>query len=345
MVQPLKICMTGFGNVGREFCRLIQSKRNEVIEKYQYDISIVGISTNSKGTLINNNGLDIDNIFSAFEKLKKFDQSSEDYCCCSPIEMINKCEADIFIELSTLSIKDGQPAISYIEEACKNNMHVITANKGPVAWDFKRLNDIFRSKQFLFETTVMDGTPIFNLFKDCLHGNKINRIMGILNGTSNFVLSQLEKGVPFDDAVSEAQRIGLAEADPSMDIDGMDGTAKICALANILMDANTNPERVQVKSIRNITMEELQSAKQKGYRIKYICEAVKNEITDEVELSVQPRQLKMEDALCTVNGTSAAITLFTDLAGELTIIQTNPGILQTAYGIYSDLLTVIKYLQ
>ena len=346
MIRPLKICMTGFGNVGRGFCGLVQSRKAEISERYQYDVEFVGISTYSKGTLINKNGLDIEKVFCDYEKLNRFDASGEDYSRLGSIEMINECGADIFVELSPLSIKDGQPAISYIEEACKNGMHAITANKGPVAWDFKRLSNIFSGKglKFLFETTVMDGTPIFNLYKECLRGNKIDRIKGILNGTSNYVLTRLENGASFDDAIKEAQKIGLAEADPSMDVDGMDGAAKICALANILMDADTNPGEVQIKSMRNITASDLKRAKQSGHKIKYICEAVKNEAAGGVKLSVEPRHLKTCDALCTVDGTSAAVTLFTDLAGELTIIQTDPGILQTAYGVYSDLLTLIKGL-
>jgi len=339
--------MTGFGNVGRGFCRLLQSRKEELSEKYQCEVFIVGISTLSKGALINADGVDIDNAFHMYESQNRFDRGCADYSDCSPVEMIGACGADVFIELSTLSVKDGQPATSYIEEACENNMHVITANKGPVAWNFARLNDIFhkRGLKFLFETTVMDGTPVFNLYEKCLRGNKINRISGILNGTSNFVLLQLEKGAALEEAVKEAQRIGLAEADPSMDIDGIDGAAKICALANILMGADVNPGEVQVQSMRNITKDDLSYAKRNGHRIKYICEAIRNEQTGEVALSVQPRSLKEGDALSTVDGTSAAITLHADLAGELTIIQTNPGILQTAYGVYSDLLTLIECLE
>jgi homoserine dehydrogenase len=191
----------------------------------------------------------------------------------------------------------------------------------------------------------MDGTPIFNLFKDTLHGNKIIQIKGILNGTSNYVLTQLENGASYEVAIKEAQEMGLAEANPSMDIDGLDGAAKICVLANVLMGANINPKMVEITSMCSVTREDILLAKQEGYKIKYICEAVRDYITNEVKLKVYLKKIEFNDTYCSVNGTSAAITLITDLAGEITIIQTNPHILQTAYGIYSDLLTVIKSFQ
>ena len=331
--------MTGFGNVGQSFCDLLLKKSEEIKFEYDTEIKIVGIYTPSRGAYIDNDGLNISDLQNRnnVEELKvnHYDYNAE--------QMIDNCKADIFIELSPLSIKDGQPAISYIERAFNQNMHVITANKGPIAWSYRRLSEIAESKnlKFLFETVVMDGTPIFNLYKDTLHGNKINKIEGILNGTTNYILSRLEDGITFEDAIKEAQEIKLAEADPSNDIDGWDGAAKICSLANILMHADANPTMVQVRSIRNIRIEDINRARNEGKRIKYICEAIKVN-NNEVQLRVYPKELDKFHKLCSVNKTSAAITIYTDLAGELTIIQTDPTILQTAYGVYSDLLTIIK---
>jgi homoserine dehydrogenase len=344
MTKELKICMTGFGNVGRRFCRLIQDKSQEILDDYGYKIILTGICTRSKGLLVNPRGLDIDEIFEMNERNQKFDSKSPYYLLGDAFEMIEKSKADVFIELSTLSINDGQPATSYIENAFSKNMHVITANKGPEAWHYKRLMEIANRKKlhYLFETIVMDGTPVFNFVKYTLPGVKINGIRGILNGTSNFVLCQLEKGMTYDEAIKEAQRIELAEADPSMDIDGWDGAAKICSLANILMDAGLNPKDVEVESIAGITKEDILEAKSEGYKIKYICEAKKDKGTKNINISVGPQKISMNDEYCNVEDTSAAITFYTDLAGEMTIIQTDPNILQTAYGVYSDLLTLIK---
>lgn len=344
--KPIKICMMGFGNVGKEFCRLLLSKKKDIADQFNREILIVGIYSKSKGTLINRKGLDIEAALGLHEYFHKADSLCDDCYECNPLEMIENCEADLFIELSPLSIKDGQPAINYIEKAFDNNMHVITANKGPIAWNFKNLVENAQKKKlmFLYETTVMDGTPIFNLFKECLHGNRVSKITGILNGTSNFVLTQLERGVTIEDAIKEAQAMGLAEADPSMDIDGFDGAAKISALANVVMDANTNPKMVAIESMRSVVMEDLVLAKLAGCKIKYFCEAIKDPITNEINLRVYPKRVNQDDYMSNVNGTSAAITFVTDLAGEITIIQTDPGITQTAYGIYSDLFTIMKSL-
>ncbi len=337
MIKTISLCIAGFGNVTKEFCRLLSVKQDELAEQFGRRIMIVGVSR-SKGCLVNNNGIDT----ASLQKEMDF-AAHKDYRSFGTLDMLESCEADVFIELSPLSIKDGQPAISHIEKAFSRKMNVITANKGPIAWNYNNLMEkaMLNGVTFLYETTVMDGTPIFNLFKHTLHGNKINKITGILNGTSNYVLSRLEDGADFNSAIREAQQMGLAEADYSMDIDGWDGTAKICALTNVLMDGHVNPDMVSRKSIKDITPAEIELAKKEGKRYKYICESIKEE-DGTIQLSVCPKIIGLDNPFALVNGTSAAVKLFTDLAGELTIFQTNPGILETAYGVYSDLLTILK---
>lgn len=343
MERNLKICMAGFGAVGQRFCRLLQEKRPELLETYGFDVRLTGVCTRSRGTLVDPEGLDIDGVFAMEQAAHKFDHNHPGYRDCGALDMIRQSGADVFCELTTLSIDDGEPATQHIETALEHGMHVITANKGPVAYHSRRLRDKAAAcgKLFLYETIVLDGTPIFNLVKDTLHGNKILGIRGILNGTSNFVLEQLEHGADYAAAIKEAQRIQLAEADPGMDVDGWDGAAKICAMANILMDAGLNPKQAEIESIRNITYEDIAEARKAGCRIKYICEAKYDE-GGKVKLSVKPQRIAGEDVFYNVNGTSAAITLYTDLGGELSVIQTAPTILQTAYGIYSDLITLMK---
>jgi len=342
MVQELRICIAGFGAVGQRFCRLLLEKETELAEKYACRILLTGVSTPSRGTLLNPRGLDLNALLRMEEAKRRFDRGLPGYRDCGVFGMLEECVADVFCELTTLSISDGQPATAYIMEALDRGMHVITANKGPEAHHFRELRDKAAAKNrlFLYETIVLDGTPVFNLFSETLRDNRVLGIRGILNGTTNFVLDRLEQGVSYEEAIREAQHIQLAEADPSMDVDGWDGAAKICALANILMDADLRPADAAVKSIREITAADLAEAKAQGKRIKYVC-AAQRDGSGQVKLSVEPQLLPLDHAFCTVNGTSAAITLYTDLAGELTIIQTNPGILQTAYGVYGDLLTLL----
>lgn len=344
MNKTLKICMAGFGNVGRNFCKLIQSKQKEIRNDFGYQIIFTGICTKSMGAIVNRQGIDIDEILLMVEKDQKFDTGRSDYLNGDAFTMIENSGADVFCELSSLSITDGQPATSYIESAFNHGMHVISANKGPEACHYEKLSDMAKKHglQFLFETIVMDGTPIFNLVKYSLPGVKIRKIRGILNSTSNYVLCQLEKGIGYDEAVKEAQRVGVAEADPSMDMNGWDGAAKICSLANILMNADVTPKDVLVQSLTETTKEDILKAQSEGYKIKYICEVEKVKTGGKVQLSVKPEKIPFNDAYGNIKDTSSVITLYTDLAGEISIVQTNPTILQTAYGVYSDLLTLLR---
>lgn len=339
--------MAGFGNVGKRFCELLVEKQEYLQNNYDYTILITGIATRSKGTLVNSNGIDLAKVLYMMNTIGKFDSSYKDYIVCDSLGMIEKSASDIFIELSTLSMEDGEPATSYIKKAFEHNMHVITANKGPEAWHYKELINIAKSKnlQYLCETAVMGGTPVFNLASETLHGSKISGFRGILNGTSNYVLCCLEKGLSYEQAIKQAQDIGLAEADPSIDMDGWDGASKVCAMTNILMDCEINPKMVKVESLSHITKEDIEKARDDGFKIKYICEAKRDTVTDTVSVKVSPQMLRMSDTFCNVNDTSFAVTFYTDLAGEITIISTNPTLLQTAYGVYSDLITLMKRIK
>ncbi len=343
-MRTFRFCMAGFGNVGKRLLRLLEEKSSYLAHEWGCEFVLTGVSTPSRGTLLCDAGLPVDELFDMDTRLGRFDPASAHFAACDTLSMIERAHADVFIELSTLSIKDGEPATSYILRAFERGMHVVTANKGPEAWRFDDLAAAARhaGREFLYETTVMDGTPIFNLMRETLHGNELLGIRGILNGTSNFVLHQLENGRTLEQAIQEAQRLQFAEADPSLDLDGWDGAAKICAMANALMGARQNPTQVTRRSIADVTAEELQAAKREGCAIKYICRAERDAPGGPVALSVLPEKIPLDDAFACVNGASAAVTLRTDLAGELTIIQADPSILQTAYGVYSDLITLAK---
>lgn len=340
----MKICMAGFGNVGVRFARLLLEKAGQLSEEFDCRAVVTGVCTRSRGTMINGRGLDLGALLIMKEELGGFAPEHPDFVPeCGALEMIERCGADVFIELSTLSIDDGEPASSYIRAALEKGMDVITANKGPEAWHYDELKSLASSlgRRYLFETAVLDGTPLFNMARHCLLGNKITAVRGILNTTTNFILGELEKGGCYDEAVAEAQRRQFAEADPSMDVDGWDGAAKICALANVLMDAKATPRDVKVKSLRGVTAGDIAEARKNGGRLKYICKAERDE-DGTLSLSVEPAFVAFDDPACVVNGTSNIITISTDLAGDFSIIEKDPEILQTAYGVYSDLLTLIS---
>ncbi len=344
-MKELKLCLIGFGNAGREFCRLLLQKQNEIEEVYGYNVLITDITTKSRGTLSNDKGIDLPRALKEVDTEGKFADDNPDIVHRNSIQSIRESQADVLVELSTLSIKDGQPAITHIEEAFAIGLHVITANKGPIAWDYKHLKGIAASKnlEFLHETTVMDGTPVFNLVRDTLPGCRVIGFKGILNSTTNFILEEMEAGNSFDAALKEAQRRGFAEADPSIDIDGWDAAAKTAAIVNVIMGGELTPINVERMGIAHLTQSDIEAAASKDKKIKLMCEGY---IADgKIKGRVYPTLFDKKDIFSNIDSTSSIVSITTDLMGEICIVERNPEIQQTAYGIYSDILTLIKRLK
>ena len=343
--KKLNICIIGLGNAGTEFCKMLINKNEEIRKSIGYDIKITAIAARSKGSLLDIKGIDLEKALKEVEKRGRFSEENISLSDLETIELIRASKADVLIELSTLSIEDGEPAISHIETAFENNMHVITANKGPIAWAFKRLNEIAKNKKllFLYETTVMDGTPIFNLVKYTLPGCKVKAFKGILNSTTNFILEEMEKGKSYEAAIKEAQRRGFAEADPSLDVEGWDAAAKTAAIANVLMDGDLTPMNIKRQGVSHITAKDIEAAKMEDKKIKLFCEAYIEE--GKVVGRVKPTVISNKDIFSNVDATSSILCITTDLMGEICIVEKDPEIEQTAYGIYSDLLTLIKEME
>lgn len=340
--NQINICLLGFGNAAQAFCSLLLSKQQELKVKTEYDVHITAISTISKGTIFNDKGIDLEKTLRYVEKNGRFDVNATDAVKLNTLDLIKECKANVLVELTTLSIYDGEPAITHIETAFEKNMHVITGNKGPIAWKYKKLRDAAKMKglQFLYETIVMDGTPVFNLLKDNLRGCKVISFKGILNSTTNFVLEEMDKGNSYEEAIKEAKKRGFAEMDPSMDIEGWDAAAKTSALLNVFMDANINPTEIDRQGISDITLKDMLKAKEEQCKIKLLCEGYIED--NKPKGRVHPIYISNEDIFSNINGTSSILSITTDLMGEIQIVEKNPEIQQTAYGIYSDLLTIIK---
>lgn len=344
-LMVLRLCMIGFGNAGMEFCRLILQKQNELIDIYDYKLLVTDIVTKSKGMLRNNNGIDLERALGEVSSTGRFSSDNPDIFEGDSIANIMSSCSDAVLEMSTLSIKDGQPAIRHIEAALASGKHVITANKGPIAWAYKRLKAEADSKglQLLYETTVMDGTPVFNLVKETLPGCRVLGFKGILNSTTNFILEEMEAGRSFEEALKEAQLRGFAEAEPSMDIDGWDAAAKTAAIVNAIMGGELNPFSVERKGISGITLEEIQTARKAGKKIKLLCEGWQD--NGLIRGLVAPTLFDDKDIYANIDSTSSIISIQTDLMGEICIVERKPEIQQTAYGIYSDTLTLIKRIK
>ena len=341
----LRLVMIGFGNVGQEFARLLVSRREWLLRQKGLDIEVLAIATKNRGSLMSKKSIDLERVLSGMKAKGSLFEYGPEVTKLSPMDIIARCDADLMIELSPLNIDSGQPAVDHIRKAMEAGMDVITANKGPVACAYKDLRNLARARgvHFRFEGTVMDGTPIFNLVERTLPGCEVLGLKGILNSTSNFVLSEMTRGKSMDDAIKDAQRRGIAEADPSLDIDGWDAAAKITALANVLMDAETTPKAVDRKGVREITSRELKAAKDSGKKLKLIASA--KPTADGVRLVVRPELTGPESPFWSVDGSSSALTISTDLMGDITVIESGGEVTQTAYAVLSDLLLIIESIR
>ncbi|MDP2873357.1 MAG: homoserine dehydrogenase, partial [Bacillota bacterium] len=230
---------------------------------------------------------------------------------------------------------------AHIEAALRSGKHVVTANKGPIAWDYDRLSRLAADcgRRLLFEATVMDGAPVFNLARNCLRVCQVTSISGILNSTTNVILEKMGEGLTFAAALAAAQAMGVAEADPALDIDGHDSAAKLAALANVLMGAGMTPVAIGRNGIRHISLDDIAAAAAQGKTIKLLCEAW-HTAGGEFQACIRPQALPAGHPYSGVAGTSSILTLQTDLLGRLTITEQSPGLEQTAYGVLADLVEI-----
>jgi len=341
----LRLVMIGFGSVGQGFAKLLLSKRDWLLRVKGLDVEVLGIATKSHGSLLSTKALDLDHVLKHLKDHNTLVGYGPESTDLTPTKMINACDADLMVELTTLAIDSGQPAIDHIKAAFDMGMDVITANKGPIAYAYKDLRNSARSRgvHLRFEGTVMDGTPVFSLVEKTLQGCTITGLEGILNSTSNFVLTEMSEGKTMQQAIKKAQARGFAEADPSLDIDGWDAAAKIAALANVIMDADSTPKDVEREGIREVSRDDVKRATSEGRRIKMIASA--SPTADKIRLSVRPELIGPESPYWSVEGTSSALTIKTDLMGNITIVESDPQVTQTAYAVFSDMLLIVESIR
>ncbi len=243
----------------------------------------------------------------------------------------------MLFEATSLDVADGQPAIDHIRAALEHGAHAITANKGPIVHAYRELRDLAaaRGKRFLFESTVMDGVPIFSLFEQ-LPAIHMQGFHGILNSTTNVILSEMENGLSFEEALKKAQLLGIAETDATHDIDGWDAAVKTAALITVLMDVPIRLEEIEREGIRNLSVEAVRAARKESRPYKLVCRAKKTEIG--VEASVRPEQVLQGDPMARIAGTSSYVYFETDIFPGLAITEENPGLYATAYGMLADFI-------
>ena len=336
------LALLGFGNVGRAFARLLLTKRSTLAREFGLEWRVVAIAARRAGAAINLSGIDLEQALHAVERGDSLAPLSAHPSPTTMDEFIGACGADVLFENTPVDYETGRPAVDHLRAGLEAGMHVITANKGPVVHAYRELRDLARrrSRHFYFESSVMDGAPIFSLWRTALPGARLQSFRGILNSTTNLILTLMEDGQSFDEAVAQAQTIGVAETDPSGDILGWDAAVKVAALATVLMVSPLLPQQVERQGIEGITPSLLREAREQGRRYKLICQA--EDADGVLRARVAPEQIGPDDPLYGVMGTSSSITFVSDVLGRLTVTEENPGPETTAYGLLADFINAVR---
>jgi homoserine dehydrogenase len=331
----LRIILIGYGIVGQSFTKLLLSKLVDLYNIYGMKPRIVACVDN-KGSAIDTSGLDIQRLL----EIKKNKGTVGEYhrnktSRLEPLQIIENIDAEIVMELTPTNLKDGEPGLSHIISAMKYSKNVITVNKGPLSVAFSSLIELanYNGIMFKFSGTVGGGTPILEFAKRCLKGDRIVSFKGILNGTTNFILSKMEEGLTFKNALKDAQIKGYAETIPSLDIDGFDAAAKLVIMANWLMGMKVALEDVNRTGITKVTTQEVSKALKKGNAIKLIASC------ENKKLVVKPMEVSKLDPLC-VNGTLNSVTFSLEYAGNQTIIGRGAGGIETASAVLRDMIEI-----
>lgn len=337
------LAFLGFGNVGRALARLFLRKQDELKTRYGLTFSVTGIATGRRGRAIDPNGLDLEKALEIVQAGGNLSQiSSLKSQISNNLDFIRHSSAHALFENTPVSYHDGEPAITHLRTALENGMHALTANKGPVVHAYRELTALAKTNgvHFFHESTVMDGAPIFSLFRSALPGAQLQSFRGVLNSTTNLILGRMENGEAFEDAVKYAQQIGIAETDPSGDVDGWDAAIKVSALVTVLMDVPLKPQQVDRTGIGGLTPADIARAEAAGKRWKLVCSATRT--GEGVSARVAPEQVGVESPMYGVSGTSSIIQFETDVLGQLSVVEDNPGPHTTAYGLLADFLNAVR---
>lgn len=332
----LDLLFIGFGNVGRRFAQLLDEQRDRLAREYRLTTRIVGIATRRHGGVFDPDGVDTIAALTATDLgpvrdgLELIDRAARS----------SRPHPTVAIETSPLNIGDGRPAIDHVRAALRARMDVVSANKGPVALAYRELRDLAREMgaRYLFEGAVMDGIPIFNLVRETMPAVQVTGFRGVINSTTNYIITMLEEGGEFGPALADMQQQGIAEADASLDVDGWDAAAKTAAIANVLMDADITPAQVNRAGIAGLTGAAVRDAVARQRRIRLVAAASREGMT--VRTRVAPEELPLDDPLSLLRGMSNALFLDTDLLGQVGITQLDGGLTQTAYALLADVVTI-----
>lgn len=331
----MRIVLIGFGTVGSHLAKILETKRGELVAQHGLNPKLVA-AVDRAGAAIDPNGLDVEKILMAKERTgsvsgdPRIGQKGK-----TAAEVIETVEAEVLIEATPTNFQDGEPGLTHIKSALKKRMNVVTVNKGPLALALPSLLELaaYNGVSLRFSGAVGGGTPILDLARKCILGNKIRSIKAILNGTTNYILTRMTEGqIPMESALKEARTAGYAEADASYDLNGIDTAAKLAIIANWILGINASLRDVKVTGIKEITLEDVKKAAKENLYIKLIGSI-------DQELAVAPTPIPRSHPLC-VNGALNAVMFDTDLSGEITLVGHGAGGPETASAILRDMIDI-----
>ena len=330
--RTCRIAIYGFGSVGVALVKMILEKSEQLQEEEDIKFSVICVQTKSRGGRKDAQGLDLHQLLN----IKELGPRDEPAIL---IEDLSKdpYNVDIIIECIPVNYKTAEPAISMARQTLSNNMHFVSANKGPVVHGYAELTKLAKqhNRKFLFESAVMDGVPIFNMAKYCLRGAKVTGFRGVLNSTSNLILTCMETGLTFEEALEKGRQIGCVEEDPSGDIDGWDAAVKVAAISSVLMKEPLKLETIPKDSISTITADDITSAAESNLRYKVVCYGPPNP-------RVTLQKVDSSSPFYNLPEASSAVEIFTDVLEPILIKSTNPGISDTAFGCLTDCLEAMR---
>ena len=335
-MKTFNLCLLGFGNVGRALVRLLLEKRGELRDGFGIDWRVTGVATRRMGRLAAPEGFDAEELLSGApsSKVSPAPEGVEEWLAAA------RC--DVLFETTSLEPLTGEPAVSHARAGLEHGAHVVTANKGTIVHAYRELSELARARgrRFLFESTVAD-CPVFSLFRGSLPAARLLSFSGVFNSTTNVVLDAIGAGGTFDEGVRRAQELGIAETDPTHDVDGWDSAVKACALANVLMGANLKLEEVEREGIRGLGDAEVRAARGEGRPFRLVARASRGE-GGRVSASVRPERVGPRGPFGVVAGTTLAVHYELDVLPGLTVVAHDPDLKSTAYGLLADFVEAAR---
>ncbi|NSL77554.1 MAG: homoserine dehydrogenase [Thaumarchaeota archaeon] len=330
----MRTILIGLGTIGQSYCQLLENRKGDLLTNYGIDSKIVAVA-DSKGVAIDEKGININDILSVKKNNKSVSDLSIGDKSKTSIDLIEEIDAELLVDATPTNIQDGEPSASLLESAMKTKKNIITANKGPLALAFSSIIEKadYNNVILKYSATVGGGTPILEFGRKCLEADRILEMHAILNGTTNYILTEMDdRGLSFQDALKEAQELGYAEADPTLDVDGFDAAAKLVIMGNLLLGKELVLNDLKIEGIRDITQKDITKAKDNGNTIKLIA-SVNN------MAKVEPVIISKDDPM-SVAGALCSVKFVSEFAGEEIIIGKGAGGMETASAMIRDLVEI-----